>query len=447
MKKRFVSALLAVLMLVTMVPVTAMGISRADIDSNDLLAVKQPYSGPCVIYACWYMARRRIAIESSIKNAKEMSVSDFWISATGSSSEVSVKGKFNYKENRSAITHAFQRIDLYKSSSSDGKSIVTFASEDQNIRAITNGQFIAQYTDGTTDSDKFKKILIYMLDQHPEGVVVWAHNGKNVHGILLTDYDKSTDEFYCADPAKGTGRIKLTDSILCGGSYTNGSTTQDGILKWICSFWYISDIDTSKTLCTHEVGWETVQQQNGTWAAQCKNCHSVFPIQEQYLSLETTGIGIYRVDGTNVKLSNSPYTEGKESKALAKGTTLTIVAYAGNAYGNLWMKTDDGRWVCYIWTNSTGRHVESITKVGNLPKPAAPTLYPCTDYVDNSFTVAWTPVSGATYYKVEYSKDGVNWKKSNDYTDNTKTHYTFYNATNPPYYIHVLAGNNYGESN
>lgn len=44
-----------------------------------------------------------------------------------------------------------------------------------------------------------------MLNKHKEGIVIY-YWGNNQHAVLLTDYDSTTNTFYCADPANATAR-------------------------------------------------------------------------------------------------------------------------------------------------------------------------------------------------------------------------------------------------
>lgn len=74
--------------------------------------------------------------------------------------------------------------------------------------------------------------ILDLLNNHPEGIVFY--NTSKPHAVLLTDYDSSTGTYYCADPALGTGRIKLTSSTLPGG-------TQDGIIGNVRQYWYIKN--------------------------------------------------------------------------------------------------------------------------------------------------------------------------------------------------------------
>lgn len=49
--------------------------------------------------------------------------------------------------------------------------------------------------------------LVPLLSQHPEGIVIY--NTGQPHAILVTDYDSSTGNFYCADPMLNSGRIPV----------------------------------------------------------------------------------------------------------------------------------------------------------------------------------------------------------------------------------------------
>ena len=83
-----------------------------------------------------------------------------------------------------------------------------------------------------TDLTAKKGQILNLLKNHPEGIVFY--NTYEPHAVLLADYDASTDTFYCADPALGNGRIKLTSSTLPGG-------TQDGIIGKVRQYWYITN--------------------------------------------------------------------------------------------------------------------------------------------------------------------------------------------------------------
>ena len=78
-----------------------------------------------------------------------------------------------------------------------------------------------------------KAYFISTLEKYPEGIEIW--DKAKPHAVLLTDYDSSTDTFYCADPAGGSqGRIKLVDSTMLG------RPNQDKIIGSIDGVWYIA---------------------------------------------------------------------------------------------------------------------------------------------------------------------------------------------------------------
>lgn len=67
------------------------------------------------------------------------------------------------------------------------------------------------------DSTQKKDRLKLLLDEHPEGIVIWgkyATKFGGAHAVLLTSYDENGN-FYCADPADKdiSGEIPLTQSV------------------------------------------------------------------------------------------------------------------------------------------------------------------------------------------------------------------------------------------
>lgn len=97
-----------------------------------------------------------------------------------------------------------------------------------------------------------KEYFVSMLSAHPEGIVVYNHS--KPHAVLLTDYDATTDTFYCADPSNYApyGRIKFLDSTIPGD-------TQDNKINNINQIWYIKSGKTISPI--------TVKiSQSGHWA-------------------------------------------------------------------------------------------------------------------------------------------------------------------------------------
>ncbi|NLB61037.1 MAG: hypothetical protein GX802_01215 [Clostridiales bacterium] len=58
----------------------------------------------------------------------------------------------------------------------------------------------------------------------------------------MTDYDSSSDTFYCADPSTSIpkARIKLTESAL-SKSYGHNTTNQDTLINYFQKYWYITN--------------------------------------------------------------------------------------------------------------------------------------------------------------------------------------------------------------
>ena len=101
--------------------------------------------------------------------------------------------------------------------------------------------------DEGSDADARKRLFIDLLELHPEGLAIWLARG-NWHAVLLTDYDRQTDTFYCADPAPGApaGRIPLAESSLGWPEYVGLLTgkprsTQEDILAHLSAYWYIAE--------------------------------------------------------------------------------------------------------------------------------------------------------------------------------------------------------------
>lgn len=75
---------------------------------------------------------------------------------------------------------------------------------------------------GDIVGEKKKEFYIKLLEQHPEGIVIYR---EKVHAVLLTDY--TNGEFYCADPAMSASRIPISKSK----QVTIESTTR---------YWYVT---------------------------------------------------------------------------------------------------------------------------------------------------------------------------------------------------------------
>ncbi len=98
---------------------------------------------------------------------------------------------------------------------------------------------------GKTAAEK-KAAIHTLLDQHPEGIVLYAHEeGTSPHAVYLTHYDKETGELYCFDPASpDTAIIRLVDSVLattrhCGSHYSRACVSEAEILAVTAQYWSI----------------------------------------------------------------------------------------------------------------------------------------------------------------------------------------------------------------
>ncbi len=105
---------------------------------------------------------------------------------------------------------------------------------------------------GSTVAER-KAAIIALLDEHPEGIVIYSDTKYNAHAICLTSYDAETDTFYGVDSVDvrdaataEEGRVpeKLSGTYLfenCGGSI-------DSVFKKLTDtatagcVWYVSDV-------------------------------------------------------------------------------------------------------------------------------------------------------------------------------------------------------------
>lgn len=186
MKKRILSMLLVLALVLTMIPASAL----AETINDDNVFLMQSGSGKCTLTSAVMMLRRRAIIDGnadweSITESTLGSVA--WISGTGM--------RYNYS---------------YMGMSVDVKSY-----------------------SGMSAAEK-RSALLALLDKHPEGIEIY--DGSIPHAVLLTDYDADTDTFYCADPGTAAKRIKLSQSW----NATNRGS-QDNVIANITQIWYITN--------------------------------------------------------------------------------------------------------------------------------------------------------------------------------------------------------------
>lgn len=189
MKKRIISMLLAMTMVATLLPATALAVT---INDDEVFLKQDGESGTCTLVAATMMLRRRAIIDGnadweSITTANVRSTA--WVNGTGL--------RFSW----------------------------SYAGMDVSVKSYS----------GMSNSEK-KSALISLLNEHPEGIEIY--DGNIPHAVLLTDYDSSTDTFYCADPADGveSGRIDLA---LSWNAYKRGSASN--AINNVTQIWYISN--------------------------------------------------------------------------------------------------------------------------------------------------------------------------------------------------------------
>lgn len=187
MKKRILSLLLVLLMVVSLVPAEVFAISPDD--SSVLL--KQNTNYTCTLCSAAMMLRRRAVIDGSSN----------WSSIT---------------ENSMRSTAWDENAGLYWQ--------FTYAD-----MSVGHYQISGSY-------QSKKDTMISLLSKHPEGIMVYDRDIP--HAVLLTSYNSSSDTFYCADPAGGypSGIIKLESSLLG----RNGAS-QSTVIGNIDDYWMITN--------------------------------------------------------------------------------------------------------------------------------------------------------------------------------------------------------------
>lgn len=186
MKKRILSMLLVLALVLTMIPASAL----AETINDDNVFLMQSGSGKCTLTSAVMMLRRRAIIDGNAdwETITESTLGSVaWISGTGM--------RYNYS---------------YMGMSVDVKSY-----------------------SGMSAAEK-RSALLALLDKHPEGIEIY--DGSIPHAVLLTDYDADTDTFYCADPGTAAKRIKLSQSW----NATNRGS-QDNVIANITQIWYITN--------------------------------------------------------------------------------------------------------------------------------------------------------------------------------------------------------------
>lgn len=186
MKKRILSMLLVLALVLTMIPASAL----AETINDDNVFLKQSGSGKCTLTSAVMMLRRRAIIDG---NADWESITESTLGSVAWVNDTGMRYSYSYK----------------------GMSVD-----------------VKRYS-GMSAAEK-KSALLALLDKHPEGIEIY--DGNIPHAVLLTDYDADTDTFYCADPGTAAKRIKLSQSW----NATNRGS-QDNVIANITQIWYITN--------------------------------------------------------------------------------------------------------------------------------------------------------------------------------------------------------------
>lgn len=254
-----------------------------------------------------------------------------------------------------------------------------------------------------------------------------------------------------------------------------------------CEFWiYDSDSasnttislinDTKKTSCINhsynELGY-------------CTSCGIEYPIN--FTSISSN---LYYTSKNDVPVRSRPYAPDNILNSLSKGTEVTVVGSGENSLGNLWYKTNDGKWIFsknLIVKNNTQIpvHTHNYSK---LPHSYFEALHPhkvyetcscgLTRYTgetismpdckqckkssetvenfilkcksSNTATVSWSPVPSANSYEVEFwSRHWNSWRADYEYSlylDSKTTSYLTNGLNNSSYEFRVRAVFNSGYS-
>ena len=193
MKRRLLSALLALTCIASLLPAAAFA---AVPDLPDGIFLYEERSSTCTLTSATMMLRTRMYLSGS----------DNWPSVTQSSvRSVGWSGGLKWSW--------------------------TYTLNDDSMKVAH------EYVSGFTVDG-----LKALLDEHPEGIVLYC--GNLPHAVFLTGYDGDT--FYCAETVEyyGSGQIKLSESYL-GHRY--GS--QSAILSRVTAYWYIEEYSINGSAC------------------------------------------------------------------------------------------------------------------------------------------------------------------------------------------------------
>ena len=204
MKKCLLSLLLVIVILSSILPLSNLKVNAANIEDDNVFLTQQT-NYTCTLVSATMMVRRT-AILAGLSNWE--SITESSMRAVAWKENAGLYYNFSYTLNGTKIT----------------------------VKGYENG------LSGSYESRKTK--LINLLDEHPEGVVIYNHSP--AHAVLLTKYEESTDTFYCADPAPTVtrGQIPLSKCSLSGSGQENKITALE-------TYWLVTSPSVSYTPITN----------------------------------------------------------------------------------------------------------------------------------------------------------------------------------------------------
>lgn len=198
--------------------------------------------------------------------------------------------------------------------------------------------------------------LISMLNQHPEGIVVYNYDYP--HAILLTDYTNGT--FYCADPANGvrSGRIPVSEALI-------------SIYK-IDKVWYCSSPAVKPSPSTVKVSFD-YSGGVGSDSYKIVNCGSTYGTLPSSSKVGYSFEGWFKSDGTQIK---------SDTQVVSNEDHTLTAHWKGNNYK---VKFDPNGGTC----SELSKTVTYNEKYGILPVPIK------TDY---TFTGWYSSINDGEHY-------------------------------------------------
>lgn len=504
--KRLFSVLLACSMLFGMVQIIqtqAFAVSEDELCSSAMIGDSSSGTAQCVSYSCLFMERRRVAIEASLTEAKNIKKADFLKSSWTGSTPTSGGTPDSFTFATANTSFDFKRVRLYDHK--NAYDIIDYATNDQGLKEITGGHAIRGGSEANTptDSATLLKALCYLLDKHKEGIVIW--DGDYPHAVLALYYEIENGEtvVYCADPAKSDLIVKLGNTVMTG-------KTRDEELAHINSLWVITNADLSKDAGI--TGETSTKAGNGSVSINDFNARlkdyidNVYPAGSVYNDSGAPDGG-YQCFGfaNNIAkyifgLSKNPSTSGsfatydKDNWEVTRGSGALNNLHVGDIVRFRTAGDDHSIFVTNItdsevffsdanWNHASEgdnkvRHNASFTKAylrerldvalkgnpdligyvahykgwdigGNVPE--APTgingVWLANSSGYSQAVISWNAIPNATFYEVEYKTPRTNnqWKTDSDYSSGTS--YTSKGlATYDSYPYRVRAVNSAGKS-